>query len=92
VFEVYREVDGQKSVVRRIGPGEIVGEMGLLTRAVRTATVEALEPVQVMVITPEALEHELSNSVWLRELVRALATRFRELDQAAAHDSKSEPR
>lgn len=92
VCEVYREVDGQKSVVRRIGPGEIVGEMGLLTRAARTATVEALEPVQVMVITPEALEHELSHSVWLRELVRALATRFRELDQAAAHDSKSEPR
>jgi CRP-like cAMP-binding protein len=55
--------------------------MGLLTRRPRTASVQALDDVTVMVITPEALEHELSHSVWLRELVRALAVRVRELDQ-----------
>ena len=64
-----------------VGTGESFGEMGLLTRSPRTATVAALEAVTVMVITPEALESELSHSGWLRELVRALATRFRELDQ-----------
>lgn len=79
--EVYRSVEGQKSIVRTLGPGEIFGEMGLLTRAPRTATVAALDEVSVTVITPEALEHELSHSGWLQVLVRALAVRFRELDQ-----------
>jgi serine/threonine-protein kinase len=79
--EVYRQVDGEKRVVRCLGAGEIFGEMGLLTRAPRTATVAALDDVTVMVITPEALEHELSHSGWLQVLVRALAVRFRELDQ-----------
>jgi serine/threonine-protein kinase len=82
--EVYRKVDGEKRVVRCLGPGEIFGEMGLLTRAPRTATVAALDEVTVMVITPEALEHELSHSGWLQVLVRALAVRFRELDQQGA--------
>jgi CRP-like cAMP-binding protein len=79
--EVYRKVDGEKRTVRSIGAGEIFGEMGLLTRAPRTATVAAVSDVTVMVITPEALEHELSHSGWLQVLVRALAVRFRELDQ-----------
>lgn len=79
--EVYRNADGEKRAVRQVGAGEIFGEMGLLTRSPRTATVAALDAVTVMVITPEALDNELSQSGWLRELVRALATRFRELDQ-----------
>lgn len=79
--EVYRSVEGEKHVVRCLGPGEIFGEMGLLTGAPRTATVAALEDVTVMVITPDALERELSHSGWLQVLVRALAVRFRELDQ-----------
>jgi CRP-like cAMP-binding protein len=87
--EVYRGVEGEKSVVRTVGAGEIFGEMGLLTRAPRTATVAALDDVTVMVITPEALEHELSHSGWLKVLVRALAVRFRELDQHQHHGASS---
>lgn len=80
--EVYRSVEGEKRIVRHVGAGEIFGEMGLLTRSPRTATVAALDAVTVMVITPEALEHELSHSGWLKVLIGALATRFRELDQS----------
>lgn len=86
--EVYRWVRGEKQVVRRVGPGEIVGETGLLTRRPRTATVAALSDVRAMLITEEALEHELDRSDWMRVLVQALATRFRELDQAQV---RSEP-
>jgi serine/threonine-protein kinase len=82
--EVYRTIEGEKRTVRHVGAGEIFGEMGLLTRSPRTATVAALEDVTVMVITPEALEHELSHSGWLKVLIGALATRFRELDQSQA--------
>jgi serine/threonine-protein kinase len=82
--EVFRNVEGEKRIVRHVGAGEIFGEMGLLTRSPRTATVAALDDVTVMVITPEALEHELSHSGWLKVLIGALATRFRELDQSQA--------
>jgi tRNA A-37 threonylcarbamoyl transferase component Bud32 len=79
--EVFRMVDGERTVLRRIGPGEIFGEMGLLTGEPRVASVVALERVRAMVITPEALDRELDRTSWLRILVEALASRFRELDQ-----------
>jgi serine/threonine-protein kinase len=80
--EVFRMVSGERELVRRIGPGEIVGETGLLTQSPRVASVQALEHVEVMVITKDALDRELDRSNWLRILVEALAARFRELDQA----------
>jgi tRNA A-37 threonylcarbamoyl transferase component Bud32 len=79
--EVFRIIDGVRTVVRHIGPGEIFGEMGLLTQRPRVASVVALERVRAMVITPEALDRELDRTSWLRILVEALASRFRELDQ-----------
>lgn len=83
--EVFRWVRGERQVVRQVGPGEIFGETGLLTRRPRTATVVALSDVRAMLITEEALEQELERSDWMRVLVQALATRFRELDQAHLH-------
>jgi tRNA A-37 threonylcarbamoyl transferase component Bud32 len=79
--EVFRMVAGERTVVRQIGPGEIFGEMGLLTGRPRVASVMALERVRAMVVTPEALDRELDRTSWLRILVEALASRFRELDQ-----------
>jgi tRNA A-37 threonylcarbamoyl transferase component Bud32 len=79
--EVFRMVESERTVVRTIGPGEIFGEMGLLTGRPRVASVVALERVRAMVITPEALDRELDRTSWLRILVEALASRFRELDQ-----------
>jgi serine/threonine-protein kinase len=60
-----------------IGPGEVFGEIAILTRQPRSASVEALEPVTVLEITRAYLEEELGGNYWLTLFVRALARRFR---------------
>ena len=46
------EVDGR--VVRRLLAGDFLGEIALLTRTTRTATVEAVEPSRLLVLTDRA--------------------------------------
>jgi hypothetical protein len=76
---------GERAVhLRRIGPGEVLGETAILTSGLRTATVVAVDEVTVLVVTREALERELDSRGWLGPLVRALAERFREADDERA--------
>jgi hypothetical protein len=42
--------DGERHVLKRSGAGEVFGEMALLTREPRTASVVALEPVTALVL------------------------------------------
>ncbi|HNC97952.1 MAG TPA: cyclic nucleotide-binding domain-containing protein, partial [Myxococcota bacterium] len=72
--EVFR--DGH--LVGRVEAGEVVGEAALLNHSLRTATVRCTSDVVVRVITPEAMEEELSRSDWMGTLVRSLARRFEE--------------
>ena len=46
------EIDGR--VVRRLLPGDFLGEISLLTRSKRTATVEAVEPSRILILTDRA--------------------------------------
>jgi serine/threonine-protein kinase len=82
--EVYRIVDGKKVVLRRVGPGEVFGEVGLVTPSPRTAVVEAVTDVSALLVTRAALEQELSRSGWMRALVEAAVARFVELDRPGA--------
>jgi serine/threonine-protein kinase len=81
--EVVRTVQGERTIVRHLGPGEVFGETAILTDRPRSATVVALEPVAALVVTRESLEQELDRNTWLSVIVRALAERFRELDARA---------
>lgn len=76
----YKLVDGQKQVLREMGPGEIFGEMAILTHAPRTATVEALEPVTVRVLTADSLAQELGQTFFIGRLIKVLAERFQDVD------------
>lgn len=78
--EVYKTVDGTKLLLRTLEPGEVFGETAVFTSKPRTATVAALEPVTVKVVTRESLERELDRSPWMGAFVRALAERFRDVD------------
>ena len=81
--EVYKRAkDGARQVLRRLGPGEVFGETGILTDKPRTASVRALEHVTATVITGEALGYEMAEKGWLSAFVKALAERFREHDRA----------
>jgi serine/threonine-protein kinase len=81
--EVLGTVDGVVAPVRRIGPGEVFGEMGIVTSSPRTATVVAIDDVTAIVIPQAALARELETGSWLGALVRTLVERFREIESRA---------
>ena len=79
---VYTQLTEGTEDLRRLTAGDLFGEMGILTAGQRTASVVALEDCELVKITREALEGELdSMKPWIRALVRALATRFRESEE-----------
>jgi serine/threonine-protein kinase len=78
--EVSKTEAGRRVVLRTLGPGDVFGETALVTAQPRTATVTALDAVDAMIVTREALADELSMDSWTGAFVRALAERFRELD------------
>jgi serine/threonine-protein kinase len=79
--EVYKIAGGQRTVLRRLGAGEVFGETAVLTGEPRTASVVAVGEVTVQVVTRDALERELGRDSWSGAFVRALAQRFRDVDQ-----------
>ncbi len=78
--EVLRYVDGQRIVVRELGPGEVFGELAILTRKPRNAHVDAITDCRLMVVTRDTLEEAIGLNSWVGRFVRALAERFRDLD------------
>lgn len=70
--------------VAELGPGEIVGEMSLLTGARRSATVTALETTWVIEITKVALESLFARSPELLDrMEEVLIARRAELEEIA---------
>ena len=75
-FEV-RRLREPGRIIREVGPGEVVGEAGVLAGGNRTASVVALEDSRVVVVSQAQLDEELGRaSPWLAELVRNLGRRF----------------
>ena len=69
---VYRGAGAERRLLREMGPGEVFGEMALVTQRPRSATVIAVEDVSAVVITREMLARELEAGSWLGSLVRTL--------------------
>jgi len=85
--EVYKTIDGERVTLRTLGPGDVFGETAILSPGPRTASVVALEPTSLRVVTREVLEAELSSmKPWMGAFIRALAERFRESEQRRARD------
>ena len=86
--EMYVIASGSVGVVRngkevaRLGPGETVGEMALLSEGPRLATVTTLEPSTVFVIGHREFHTLLADSTELRQCIfDSLAGRMRNLDE-----------
>ena len=79
--QVSKRTNEGESKLRVLGPGEAFGETAVVTDRPRTASVTAMDEVEVTVVTRDSLENELSRSSWLRSFVRALAERFHELEE-----------
>jgi serine/threonine protein kinase len=78
--DVLKIIDGAVSVMQRLTPGDVFGEMAVLTEGARTATVLAVEDTTVLVVTRKVFEAEL-NAIkpWMRSVTTTLAQRFRDL-------------
>jgi len=77
---VVRYLDGTRRVVRELGPGEVFGELAILTQKPRSAHVDAVTEVELMVVTRDTLSEAIGLDSWVGRFVKALAERFRELD------------
>ena len=77
---VYKVRDGERVVLREMGPGEVFGETAVFTARPCSATVEALTELTVKVMTRESVAESLGLDSWAGAFVRALAERFREVD------------
>ncbi len=71
-----------RRVLRRMGPGEVFGEMAILSPGPRTASVVTTQPTTVHVVNAEVFDRELEAlKPWLGSFVRTLAERFREREK-----------
>ena len=77
----YRTVDGEQETLATMGVGDVFGEMALILEEPRAATVEAVDRVTVLVLDKHTMNEGLGIDGWTGALVRALAQRFRALEQ-----------
>jgi serine/threonine-protein kinase len=77
----YRTIGGEHETLTTMGPGDVFGEMALLLDEPRAASVEAVDNVTLLVLDKETLSEGLGIDGWTGALVRALAQRFRNLEQ-----------
>ncbi|MBX3261968.1 MAG: cyclic nucleotide-binding domain-containing protein [Labilithrix sp.] len=79
--EIRKETPTGTQTLHTIEPGAVFGEMAILTQGPRTATVIAVEPTTVLVVTSHDLEHEMAAlKPWMATLLKSLASRFRDVD------------
>jgi len=88
--EAFVIVEGEAKVERNgkkiatVGRGACIGELSLLDRGPRTATVTATTPLKVLVLGPREFSGVLEEVPGLsRKLMAALASQVRELDKKA---------
>jgi serine/threonine protein kinase len=82
--EVFRQIDGQRSLVRRLEAGDVFGEMAVFAGGVRTATVMAVGDVTLKLITGASLNRELDRNPWVAAFVRSLARTLRETEERSS--------
>jgi serine/threonine-protein kinase len=82
--DVYKTTAGAHTLLRRLAAGDVFGETAILTGEPRSASVVAIDEVTVKVVTRDALERELGRESWSGAFVKALAERFRDVDDRLA--------
>jgi serine/threonine-protein kinase len=78
---VTKEADGHLQLLRMLGPGEVFGEVGLITGEVRSATIIAEDDVEVQVISSRGIKESLAHQGLVGRFLEALAARFLDIDR-----------
>ena len=77
----FRKTDQGEETLQTMEAGDVFGEVALLLDEPRAASVVALEPCTLLVLDRATLSEGLGVEGWTGALVRALAQRFRDLEQ-----------
>ena len=76
------EADGKETILTTVGPGEFFGEMGLIDDSPRSASVVAIEPVELLAVSKRAFRKCLvENAKLAMAVMRVLVRRLREADR-----------
>ena len=84
IIEGEAEVTIGGSSVARVGPGEFVGEMALLSGGLRSATVRAMTPMHLFTMHKSVFAALLENAPVTRTLLTQMSDRLRQADAAAS--------
>jgi serine/threonine-protein kinase len=77
----FRAVNDGNETLGTMNAGDVFGEMALLLAEPRAASVEAVDQVTVLVLDQQTMTTGLGFDGWTGALVRALAHRFRAVEQ-----------
>lgn len=81
----FLSADGNETVLTMMGPGDVVGEMGLFGSPARSATVSAQSQAELMFIGVDDFMRAADNNPQIyRYLLKLLATRLRATNEAFA--------
>ncbi|MGH8923272.1 MAG: sensor histidine kinase [Acidimicrobiia bacterium] len=96
--EMYVLIDGELVVTKhqdprdielaRIGPGQVVGELALLDKAPRIASVSATMSSRLVRVPAEAFEALLEDSRVVRRMVGTVTSRLRNTEQVLRHEER----
>ena len=96
--EMYVLVEGELVVTKhqesrdvelaRVGPGEVVGELALLDKRPRIASVSAAIPSRLVRIPAEAFEALLEDSRVVRRMVGTVTSRLRSTEEVLRHEER----
>lgn len=76
------DADGKEVILSILGPGEFFGEMGLIDDAPRSASVVAIEPCELLVITRRDFKRCMTeNTEMAMAVMKGLVRRLREADR-----------
>jgi len=82
--EISKKIDGGKVVFIVLSPGEIIGELGFITKAPRTATATAVGDTTIGIIDPIFFEQEFNKlSAGFQAVLTSLASRLKKTTEAA---------
>ncbi|MFN3411416.1 MAG: Crp/Fnr family transcriptional regulator [Exilispira sp.] len=77
--KVTKLVEGKEKILDIFGPGDIFGEMAIIEKKPRSATVEALTDLKVLEFNKENFTFLLTaNPAWIEKLIRSFAKRIYE--------------
>jgi DNA-binding response OmpR family regulator len=81
-LQVYKRVNGQNKELSTINQQQMIGEMALIDKALRSASIRATIPSQVLKLHLGDVEKYINEQpFWMRMLIHTLTTRVRESNQ-----------